>query len=317
MRVCIIGYGNIAKKHIEALRAHGCEIVASCNRSESGNELARQEGGIPRTYTDHISMIETEKPDAVVNCVSFEHIFAITKSLIPFGIPLLIEKPAGLSVAETKELIALQIQYGTKVQVAMNRRHYSIFHNAIDEIGGKKNIEMLGLEWSETPLISKQKKGLDDIRIGQYIYSNSIHGIDMLDFFSGGIEDFQTYCSTSEGFFNLQMTLSGKSRTGILINYSSTWGSPVPWRFVLYGNNKRVEFAPLETCRVFSDNSPNFINLMPEKFDTDFKAGFYLQAKSFLDLVVSNKKKNEHSLDSTLNSMVVAESFYTKLNLGK
>jgi predicted dehydrogenase len=315
MRICIIGYGNIARSHIEAFRAHGCEIVASCNRSERGNESARQEGGIPKTYTDHISMIETEKPDAVVNCVSFEHIFSITKSLIPFGIPLLIEKPAGLSVAETKELIDLRNEFGTKVQVAMNRRHYSIFQNAINEIGGQDKIEMINLEWSESPLKAKTKKGLNDLLIGKYIYANTIHGIDILDYFSGGISDFQVYCSSSIGYFNWQMILSGKSKSGILVNFTSSWGSPVPWRLVIYGSNKRAEFSPLETCRIYSDSEPKVLSISPKEFDTELKAGFYMQSKIFLDLINSNEGANTHGLESTLNGMLIAEGIYNELTL--
>ncbi|MBT6434016.1 MAG: hypothetical protein HOK28_13030, partial [Deltaproteobacteria bacterium] len=46
MRIGIVGYGNIARKHIEVFRALGCEIAASCNRSEAGRERAQQEGQI-------------------------------------------------------------------------------------------------------------------------------------------------------------------------------------------------------------------------------------------------------------------------------
>ena len=316
MRFCLIGYGNIAKKHVDTFRALGVEIVASCNRSDAKNQLATKDSGIAKTYTNYFQMIEVEKPDAIINCVSFEYIFQVTKDLIPLGLPILVEKPAGLSVSETTELMNLQHIFGTKVQVALNRRHYSVFHNAIAELGGKDKIEMINLEWSESPLRTKQKKGFSDLLVGKHIYANSIHGIDMLDYFSGGILDFQTFCSSSNGFFNWQMNLSGKSKTGTLVNFSSSWGSPVPWRLVMYGDNKRIEFSPLETCRIYSDNEPNFLSLSPEKFDLDFKAGFYMQSKSFIDLVRSNDNTNEHSLESTLMSMVIAENFYIKLNLG-
>jgi predicted dehydrogenase len=313
MRVCVIGYGNIAKKHIEAFRAHGFEIVASCNRSESSNEAARLESGIPKTYTDHIRMIETEKPDAVVNCVSFEHIYSITKSLIPYGIPLLIEKPAGLTVFETKELINLEKQFSTKVQVALNRRHYSVIQKALDSIGGVEHLDMMSIEWSERPLATKNKKGFTDLLIAQHIYANSIHGIDTLNYFSGGINDYQTYCSASEGYFHWQMAFSGKSDKGVITNFTSSWGSPVPWRILMYGKGKRIEFAPLETCKVFDEQTKGFSNIEPEAFDLQYKAGFYLQTKSFLDLVHANNLAHKHSLESTLNSMKIAEEIFKKL----
>lgn len=313
MRICLIGYGNIAKKHIEAFRAHGCEIVASSNRSTIGNEASKNEGGIPRTYTNYINMIETEKPDAIVNCVSFEHIYSITKSLIPYGIPLLIEKPAGLNVLETKELIHLEKQFSTKVQVALNRRHYSVIHKALELIGGINNLDMMSIEWSERPKDIKNRKGFSDLLIAQHIYANSIHGIDTLNFFTGGINDYHAYCSVSEGYFNWQMAFSGISDNGIIVNFTSSWGSPVPWRIQMYGNGKRIEFAPLETCKVFDEQTQGYTNIEPEAFDMQYKSGFYLQTKSFLNLIQSNDIVHAHNLDSTLSSMRIAEDIFKKL----
>ena len=70
-RICLIGFGNIARKHIEVLRALGCEIVASCNRNLEHNRLAEAEAGIPQTFTSYSDMIRRVKPDGVLVCVSF------------------------------------------------------------------------------------------------------------------------------------------------------------------------------------------------------------------------------------------------------
>src|SRR5687768_10258193 len=113
MKLALIGYGNIAKKHIEVFRALGCEIVASCNRSEAANAMAKMEGCIPSTYRNYFEMIEKEQPDAILNCVSFDKIYETTLDLLPLKIPLFIEKPAGTPVAELEHLIKIQKEYGT------------------------------------------------------------------------------------------------------------------------------------------------------------------------------------------------------------
>src|SRR5690606_13233774 len=98
MKLVLIGYGNIARRHIEVFRSLGVEISASCNRSASGNDLARSEGGIPKTYTDFHEMIKTERPDRIIVCVSFWEMYRVLKEIIPYKIPVLVEKPTATSL---------------------------------------------------------------------------------------------------------------------------------------------------------------------------------------------------------------------------
>lgn len=313
-RICLIGYGNIARKHIEVLRALGCEIVASCNRSEKGNIAAKDEGGVPVTYTNYMEMVEKEKPDGIVNCVNHNNIFAITKELIPIGIPLLVEKPAGTSVKELQELIKLQEEYGTPVQVALNRRHYSVFENAIQNIGGKENIDMISVEWSERPLRAKEDKDYTDAMVEDILIGNSIHGIDLLNFLSGGIDKYNSYTSSKEiGYYHWNMAFSGVSKLGTLVNFTNSWGSPVPWRVLIYSKGKRFEFAPIENCKVLSQNAEDNVEITADDYDNTYKAGFYNQAKNFLEISKNKDSVNQHSLASSLRSMEIAEELLVNL----
>jgi len=311
MRIVLIGYGNIARKHLEVFKALGCEVVASCNTSERGNLLAQQEGGITKTYTNYLEMVEREQPAAIINCVSFDRIYEVTRQLIPYKIPMLIEKPAGTSVAELQDLIQLQKHYQTPVQVALNRRHYSVIDKALKDMGGSENLQLISLEWSENPLRVKAAKNYNDEQVAKLLYGNTIHGIDLLNWISGGIDEYQVFVRKQPDFL-WSMALAGKSRKGIPVNFSSTWGNVVPWRLVLHGNNKRYEFAPMETCRVFTDGAKEPATLEPDERDTAFKAGFYKQAERFLQ-VLQNKINGQHGLNSTLGSVKIIEDFYKRL----
>lgn len=310
MKLAVIGYGNIAKKHIAVFRALGCHIVASCNRSDTSNALAKQEG-IPVTYTNYFKMVEKEKPDAILNCVSFDNIYETTLDLIPLKIPLLIEKPAGTSLGELEALIRIQQQHDTLVQVALNRRHYSIFEKAINHIGGQDKISMISLEWSEAPIRARSIKGYSDGQISKLLYANSIHGLDTLCWFGGGLAECCIHTNVASGAFQWSMQLSGVSCKKILVNFSSSWGSPVPWRMNFYSSGERCEFAPLETCRVYSEGSAAPVALEPDEVDVNYKAGLFKQAQYFLESLTC--RKNLHDLDSCLNSTQLAEALYTRL----
>jgi hypothetical protein len=147
------------------------------------------------------------------------------------------------------------------------------------------------------------------------MYANSIHGFDMLDYFSGGIEEYSSFVSSRSGYFQWNAALAGISKMGVPVSFTTSWGSPVPWRVVMYAKDRRFEFAPLETCKIFQNDKPGFEELVPDSFDTVFKAGFFTQAKSFLKLTDKGTTGTEHphSLASTLSAMRIAEDIFSKL----
>jgi predicted dehydrogenase len=309
MRAVIIGFGNIARKHLAVFREFGVDVVASSNRSEQGNLFAKEQG-IPSIYTNFIEMIETEKPDYILNSVSFDQIYDTTKELIPYKIPLLIEKPAGTSVSELDELILLQEKYKTRIQVALNRRHYSVIENAILDAGGLDNITSIHVEWSETPLKLLQQKGYSRQQVEKIIFGNSIHGIDMMTYFSRGVENFTCYTSDLGADFRWIMNVNGLSKKGTLLSFSSSWDNPVPWKMVITAKGSRYVFAPLEECLVYTEGVPEPREIKGNWYDKKYKSGFYNQMKNFLE---KSNNSQMYDLKSTRNSMLIAEELYNGL----
>ena len=231
-------------------RALDCQIVAACNRSESGRQKARVEGGIPATYADLYEMLERERPDGVICCASHDQIFSAAKTILPFGIPTLLEKPPGTSLAELNHLIELAQRHRTPVQVALNRRHYSVLQRALVDAGGAEQVSGVSIEWSEDPLYLMNERGFSRDRVAQMIFANSLHGLDMLTFVAG------EFPSPAVAALNLgepcrwNMAMQGISTRGVLGTFQSTWDSPARWRMSLTVPGRRYVFAPLETCEV-------------------------------------------------------------------
>ncbi len=81
-----------------------------------------------RAYTDAFAMIQAERPDAVVLVVPVERTCEMGAAILEGGVPVLIEKPPGRTVAEVDRLIAAAAagsKSGAPVphQVALNRRY--------------------------------------------------------------------------------------------------------------------------------------------------------------------------------------------------
>ena len=148
--------------------------------------------GIKKVFKSIEDLIENRNIDAAMIFVSADHIFQVSKKLIPYKKPLFIEKPPGLNPYQTKELVELNEEYQTNTMVGFNRRYYSIFQKGVNLI--KKNGGLLGLSiegherfWNieNRPIKSEIKD--------TWIYGNSTHTIDLLSSFGGEINEISSF----------------------------------------------------------------------------------------------------------------------------
>ncbi len=285
-RVAIVGFGAIAEKHIEVLRALGAEVVASCNRSEAGRQKAREKGGIKATYADPAAMIGVECPDGLIVTANVLSQFELIRDLIPTGIPLLVEKPAGTSLREAEALAFLADQYRTPVMVALNRRFYSVYHQALARMGGREAVTSVAVEWSEDPA-KMLAVGHPAALLPALNFANSLHGIDLLPFFAGDVQAPAVWgrnLDPSAALYRWQMALDGVSSSAARVHFDSNWDVPGRWRLIVDAADVRLVSAPLETGLLLARGKPAE-QLTPSQEDAQFKPGFFGQAKAFLDVV--------------------------------
>ena len=307
-RIALVGYGRIVPRHLEVLRALDCEVVASCNRSEQGREKAMREGGIPRVYSAIDAMLDRERPDGVLCCASPDEMANAAVQILPFGIPTLLEKPPGVSLAELAALRELAERYSTPVMVGLNRRYYSVLTKAIEDAGGPQAITAVFVEWSEEPEYLLADRGYSPVQVAQRIYSNSLHGLDLLTFLAGELVSPSVIGLNLGEPFRWMMSLQGVSRQGVLATFHSTWDSPSRWQLVFCSRKRRYQFAPLESCVVSELGQKGTRLIEPDELDTKFKPGFYRQACAFLDMVRTRQVPNQQGLAGAEMSMTLAEA---------
>ncbi|MFZ0314988.1 MAG: Gfo/Idh/MocA family oxidoreductase [Candidatus Korobacteraceae bacterium] len=286
LRLAVVGFGDIAKKHLAAFRALGVNVVAAANRSAEGRRKAEQEGGIERTYSDAAIMVERERPDGVLVAASVLSQFDVVRNLIPYEVPLLVEKPPAVSFHDWNLLRAQIEARRLPVMVALNRRYYSVYQRALQRMGGVEAVTAVSVEWSED---AEKMLGLGHPpeMIPLLSFSTSIHGLDLLVFFAGipinpGL--WGRNLDASGDSFRWQMGLCGQTERGAYARFESSWDVPGRWRVVVDAPNIRMVSAPLETAVLYArGQSPETIEASAE--DQQFKPGFYGQAAAFLELV--------------------------------
>jgi predicted dehydrogenase len=306
-RLALVGYGRIAPKHLEVFRAQGAEFVACCNRSPEKRRQAETEGGIPRTYAAIDAMLESERPDGVVCCVSPDQMAAAAGQILPFGIPTLLEKPPGVSLAELAAMKALAKKHATPVMVALNRRYYSVLRSAIVDAGGLEAITAVFVDWSEEPEYLLKDRRFTPEQVGQEVYANSIHGLDLLTLLAGEVDAPAVIGLDLGQPFRWLMSLQGVSRRGVLATFQSTWDSPSRWRVVFCSQNRRYTFAPLESCVVLERGKKETRVIEPDAVDKKFKAGFHAQAREFLNMIETRRPSARDGLESVEAAMGLCE----------
>jgi predicted dehydrogenase len=309
-RLALVGYGSIAARHLEVFRALGAEVTAGCNRSEAGRRRAREDGGLARTYASAAEMIEREDPAGLLVTVSALSVGAVVRELLPFGRPILAEKPPGTSLAEARELAGLASAAGVTVMVGLNRRFYSVHHRAVERMGGRAAITRVAVEWSEDPLAIREHGHPPEL-IPVLNFANSLHGIDLLTCWAGSVPPWTVWGRHLDRLHSperVQMGLDGLSERGVQVHLDSTWDAPVPWRLIIEAAGVRLVSTPLETARLsWRDRSEN---VEPDPEDRRFKAGFFGQASTFLRIVREKSRPEWPSctLDDSLPSMALAEA---------
>jgi predicted dehydrogenase len=308
-RIAIMGYGAIAQKHIEVFRSLGAEIVASCNRSQAGRDRAFA-AGIPSVFGDIDEMVDRSKPQAILVTASAMSIYDVACQCLEYGLPLLIEKPPGTSLAQVRDLAARADERRVPVMVGLNRRFYSVYHNALQVLGGREAVTGVDVEWSEDP----QKMlsiGHPRPLIERLVFANSLHGIDFIPFFTGSPSDMRSWgrdLDTSHSAYCWQMEASGMGQWGARFTFRSNWDVPGRWRLVVDGPDGRMVSAPLETATLLRRGHAAE-ELKPDTVDQQFKAGFHGQAKFFLDIIREQRSLTwpACSLQEAVLSMKIAE----------
>ncbi|PRY00896.1 Gfo/Idh/MocA family protein [Allonocardiopsis opalescens] len=110
VRAAIVGTGNIARYHVEALRALGrqVEVVAGVDVDEERLAAFADRHELPALFTDLGTMLREARPDLVHVCtppgLHREQALACLRA----GATALVEKPPALSLAEMDELAAAE-----------------------------------------------------------------------------------------------------------------------------------------------------------------------------------------------------------------
>ncbi|MBE7423392.1 MAG: scyllo-inositol 2-dehydrogenase (NAD(+)) [Bacteroidia bacterium] len=285
VRLGVVGAGNIAAKHLEALEGlAGASVVGIASRTRAKAAALAARFRIPCVADDLDGLLREARPDGLLILVSAANIAEVTRQAMRTGLPLFVEKPAGLTPAESAELARLAGELGVRSMVGYNRRYYSVFHQGIEVI--RRHGPLLGLliEGHERIDAVRAAGRQPDAVLHGWIYANATHTIDLLRFFGGEVDEMHCLAHRRREPLGDQFAAIMNFDSGALGEYSAHWLSPGGWRVMLSGQGVTVEFKPLE-AGVWIDAKGQRHEIAPSEADQRYKPGFHGQMAAFCRLV--------------------------------
>ena len=199
MNYAIIGCGLIGKKRLAALPA-GSQLAVACDAKLAHAEELVKAAGTGCAVSDFQLAVVDPQVDAVVVATINSALAEIAATAIRAGKSVIVEKPAGISVRQLDELIALEEKHGVCVRVGFNHRYHPAFRQAREIFASGVMGELMFIrgryghggrvgydqEWRANPALSG----------GGELIDQGIHLIDLAGWFLGGFKKIDGHAAT-------------------------------------------------------------------------------------------------------------------------
>lgn len=179
LKTALIGCGGRGRGHIETMKPFDdLRFVAVCDPVEELRDRVAAEHAVPRRYEDIGDMLANEELDLAVIATPAHLNGRCALPVIQAGVHTLLEKPPGLSGAETEGLRDAANASGAKVLVGWNRRFHSLICKARGLIEERGPITQIVAEFHKS-MTDMHRRGFPDHLLDNFIYETPIHAIDL------------------------------------------------------------------------------------------------------------------------------------------
>jgi predicted dehydrogenase len=308
-RVAIIGAGYTAREHLKAFRdVPGVTLAGIFSRTRDRAEKLALEYGVPNVYGSVPELYERTRADLAVVTVSETSAKAISQACFEFPWTILMEKPPGINLAESKEIYESATRLGRSVLVALNRRFYSstlAARKSLNELEGTRYIHVQDQQdHSKDPGPHHSQIVRDN-----WMYANSIHVIDLMRAFGRGdiirVQSIYRWNRTEPGV----VLATVEFQSGDHGQYEGIWNGPGPWSVSVTAPQIRWEMRPLEqaTYQLVGTRTRETVDI--HSWDNSFKPGFRIQAQMAVNSALGFSSESVTLAESVKSMELISQIF--------
>jgi len=210
IRLALVGCGEHSRlshatplARYAALNAGELELVAACDLNLDRAREFCSEFGFARAYSDLETMLSKESVDGCVCVMPMERIVDKAVMLLEREIPSVIEKPLGVTRAESERLAEVARRTGTPHMVSVNRRFMPYLNQA------RSWARSIGpLQYVRATQVRHARDEPD------FIWSTAIHVLDALRHVAGEVDEFETEVLRQAGRLTAWYVVSLRFKNG-------------------------------------------------------------------------------------------------------
>ena len=199
MNYAIIGCGLIGKKRLAAMPA-GARLAVACDTNLSRAEELVKLARTGHAVADFKVAVADPQVEAVFVCTLNSTLAPIAMAAVKAGKHVLVEKPAGISVAEIKKLEALAKKHKTLVRVGYNHRYHPACLKALEifRSGVLGPMMFVRGRYGHGGRIGYEKEWRSDPKLsgGGELIDQGVHLIDLAGIFLGEFTKVEGHAAT-------------------------------------------------------------------------------------------------------------------------
>ena len=194
LRVAVVGCGDIAAVHLDAIRAADVELVGVCDVDEGRRAAAAARGGCPG-FADLTALLDAVAPDVVHVCTPHHRHADLAAECLTRGVSVLLEKPLAHTVADGERLAAVAEDSSAVLGVCFQNRYNDTARKLRELLDGGDLGRIVGARASVTWFRDAAYYGRRDWRGrwatagGGVLMNQAIHTLDLLQWFVGPVTD--------------------------------------------------------------------------------------------------------------------------------
>jgi predicted dehydrogenase len=287
VRVGFVGAGSYAQHHLKVLGDLESVSVTSLltTGSPRGQETAARYG-IPFLTHDRRQFLARDDIDCFVVASSAQSMYGIAFDCLATGKPVLMEKPPGITSAETASLARQAEAHDTFGMVGMNRRFYSVIEHGLAQLALFGPIRGAMLEAPLGITAERQSQRLSQWDYDHFYVRNAIHAVDLLRYVLGDPMAVHSLSWPNIEYQNSAASYAAilQFKNGMVASLVDLWDTPQRWRFKVVAEGGWIEFEPLENGWYLTESMAK-VALRADSVDSDYRAGLYAQDLHFIDAV--------------------------------
>lgn len=312
IRLCMIGAGGHATRNVYPCFAklRGVVVTANADLDLGKARLRARQFGIATSYDDYHEMLDAEKPDGVVVCVSAAFHAAAAAEIMGLGYHVYTEKPPGETLDQCRPVVAARQQTGKICMAALKKRYAPAYVKAKALLNDPR--------YGETAMISIMRTSGPYHGKEHYLFHSSIHVIDLAVFLGGEIEAVTTVRGPGNTYSLALCYKNGASGSMALtdqMTYKRGWEdvTAITTKGLCVQVDNSVEMLAFHGDQPVGAHKPEFV---AGNSHSSVEMGFVPELQDFADCIREGREPVA-SIQKVSHSMAVIEAAVRSAETGK